>query len=335
MNTRDRYFHIDVLRATGILLMILTHVLSWHFGMPHMLEIWNAIHFVVVGLVFCSAYLYAKANTDTGIRHHFQWFLKRAIRLYIPFIIYLCAHYALWFLFPTWIRGYGIQKSFSFFISSITLTGGVDIGWLTTVFIQMAILFPFLLSFTRHKNNALFIGVLLFCGVTVFFRIPTAYTRAIAWIPWSLIAVFGFLYSDVESNNQKLLKKFVGKILFVSFMSYVLLYGTLTFINRPVLLTLHKYPPDLFYLSYGIVCTCMLILFFNHIQIVTTKIRRAITFVSRESYTLFFVHMVVLDATMTRMPSDWISETLIITSASLALTYTITKLNGLFRLKYV
>lgn len=325
MNTRDRYFHIDILRATGILLMILTHVLSWHFGIPHILDLWNSIHFVVVGLVFCSAYIYGKSNQNSDTRHHIPWFFKRVMRLYAPFVLYLCMHYLLWFLFPTWIRGYGIQKSYSFVIASLTLTGGVDIGWLTTVFIQLAILFPFLLSLTRHKNKALFIGLLIFCSITAFFRIPTEYTRAIAWLPWSLIAVFGFLYSDYPRSNMIL----------ISLITYAIFSIILRILHMPLLMTDHKYPPDLYYLSYGVFVTSCILGVLPYIEKFLLKARLFITFVSRESYTLFFVHMIVLDATMTRIPSDWIQETVIITSVSLTITYAIKRLNGLFHLKKV
>jgi fucose 4-O-acetylase-like acetyltransferase len=321
MKPSIRHFHIDVIRGTGILLMILTHVLSWHFGSKALFATWNAIHLVVVGLVFCSAYLYAKANADEKVQHKARWFIKRVLRLYIPFILYLAIHYTLWYLFPSWVRGYGIQRSIPFVLSSLTLTGGVDIGWLTTLFVQLAILSPFLLFVSRNpkKRNALIIFLLLYSTITAFFRIPMEYTRLTGWIPWSLITILGFMYSDVEKKSR------AQKILIGSVVFFVAFYVMLTLFDKSLLFTNHKYPPDLYYLSYGTMYTFCILVFFQYIQKIASKFQRFITFVSRQSYTIFFVHIIVLDIVMTRMPSNWIFETLSITSITLLITFCISR----------
>ena len=251
MKQIDRLLSIDALRGLGIILMILTHVLSWHFGEYGIGFIWNAIHMVVVGLVFCSAYLYAKANSDEKIHHRFKWFTKRIARLYIPFICYLIAHYTLWLLFPEWLRGYGIKQSLPFIASSVSLSGGVDIGWLTTLFIQMAIIFPFLLSLSRSKKHALPTAAVLIVVslITAFYRIPMDYTRLIGWLPWSLISLIGFTYSDIETLHPGKLKKFINSVVALCFVTYTTLFFVFRTLHMSVQLTHHKYPPDIFYLS--------------------------------------------------------------------------------------
>ncbi len=323
MKQIDRLVSIDALRALGIIVMILTHVLSWHFGEYGIGFIWNAIHMVVVGLVFCSAYLYSKANSDEKIHHRFKWFTKRIARLYIPFIFYLIAHYTMWLLFPEWLRGYGIKQSLPFIASSVSLSGGVDIGWLTTLFIQMAIIFPFLLSLSRSKKYVLFTTTLLivFSTITAIFRIPMDYTRLIGWLPWSLVSLIGFMYSDMETLHPGRLKKFTTSALALCFATYTLFYFIFRTLHMSVQLTHHKYPPDIFYLSYGLFFTFILITLFRRYELFLHPVKKYITFISRQSYTIFFVHIIVLDIVMTKMAGNWLSEFVVISVVSLVCTY--------------
>jgi hypothetical protein len=303
-------------------------VLSWHFGEAGALWLWNAIHLVVVGLVFCSAYLYAKANPDEKIRHKTKWFIRRVLRLYGPFVLYVAAHYCLWYLFPTLLRGYGIKKNIPFLVQTLTLTGGVDIGWLPTVFIELAVFFPFLLMLCRNPKTVRVTAsfLILFASVTTLLRIPTTYTRLTGWLPWSLVAVFGFLYSNFETQNRARLEKFTGIVLASGISVLLFFYSLLSYLHKPLLFTDHKYPPDIFYLSYGIAFTAILLILYPYIQGIAGRLRRPITFISRESYTLFFVHIIILDLVMTVRPGTWMYEFLLITGISLAITYVLSRI---------
>jgi hypothetical protein len=296
--TNNRYAHIDAIRAFAIVGIIITHIISLQLGSPLANIIWNYLHFTVVGLVFCSAYVYA-ARYKKENRELFSIgsFWKRCKRLYLPFLIYLIVHYAVWFIFPTIFHGFGLKKSVDFVISSLVLTGGIDFGWLPLLFIQLAVVSPFLLVSSRKPSHriVLWIFFIIWTLSTTILRIPDAYSRLVAWIPWSFILFLGFIYHDMESTQTIQTKNILINTVLIGGLSWMALYALLSHNGMSLTLTVHKYPPDLFYFIYGATITSVMLLIFpKHVQKESYG-AKAILFLSTHAYTIFFLHYLVLD----------------------------------------
>jgi len=131
MKTKERYIHIDILRAIAILGVMLTHSLAVFLGPDKINIFWNYLHFVVVAFVGCSGYVTAFSYKRLGDMNLLSWYGKRFIRLYIPYALYVVSFALLGLLLPVFFHYTGISYTGKFFLSSFLLTGGVDVGWLT------------------------------------------------------------------------------------------------------------------------------------------------------------------------------------------------------------
>lgn len=148
-----------------------------------------------------------------------------------------------------------------------------------------------------------------------------AYTRLVGWIPWSLAACLGFYIADNETTFYTSAGKRHLFTLFGGFFAIlIILFTFLSESHASVQFTTHKYPPDLYYLSYGALWTICLYILTTRIRI-SKHIMRGVQFISRESYSLFFCHMIVLDFVMTRIPSTWYWETVVIIFGSVAILF--------------
>ncbi len=319
MITRARHAHIDAIKAFATIVVMMTHVLAYHLGEYSTWFLWNYSHFVVVGLIFCSAYLYADSHPVEHTRVSVRWFLKRFTRLYIPYLIYLITHAFLMNIFPTSFTGYGWQKTVRFFIQNLTLTGGVDFGWLPVLFIQLALFSPLLLRIARSNTYRniyiLFIGV--FICISTVFRIPTQYSRLIAWLPWSAITCMGFLFSDAEKRNELFTYRFLQKVTICIAGVWMIFRLLLEYLKMPTSFDMHKYPPDISYLSYGALFTAICLLILHRYAIKHYVLKRVITYISKHSYQLFFIHFIYLDLVMTRFRSGWITEAFIVIGSTI------------------
>lgn len=290
---------IDFLRAIAIIGMIAIHTFSYSLGNPLNKFIWDYLHFVVVGFIFCSGYILSLNQNlaAASLLNIFIWYKKRFIRLFAPFFLYLFVHFFLWTIFPQFFSGLGLSKNTDFILRSMTLTGGVGIGWLTLLFLQLTIISPIILKFW-HLKKILLSYVIFSVIVTLSFTVskfPYEYYRVVMWIPWSLILMAGIWIYKLEIVNKKnMLINYIKAATF-SYAVFFMLLCVFTTKGITTLLIDHKYPPDFFNLSYGIFI-CSIILIIAQLKILKNKyIEKSYTYVSTNSYQLFFIHFVVLD----------------------------------------
>ncbi len=294
---KKRFYHIDFLRAAAIIGVIAIHVLSYSPVSRLNDFVGNYLHFVVVAFVFCSGYVMFSRYPERvqTLKQTLKWYKKRLIRLLLPFYIYLGLHYLLWILFPNYFSGLGLQKSSNFIVNSIFLTGGQNLNWLPLLFIELMFLFPIFALFHKRKKSLILYLSFTF-AVTIFFtffRFPYNYYRFEMWIGWSIVFLMPMTFVIYEKEKLRI-KTY---ILFggISAIIFTILFILWHFIPRSFYLIDHKYPPDLYNLSYGTAISMILILI-SKFKIFEKKIiKKAYLFLSKHSYNLFFVHYIVLD----------------------------------------
>lgn len=300
-----RFDEVDFLRAFGIIGVVIVHILTYSLTNPIYKFLWNNLQFVVVSFIFCSGFVLAYFYKDkfTNVSDTLKWYKKRFIRLTVPFWIYLCFHYALWLIFPNFFQGLGLSKSVPYFLKSAFLIGGTNLNWLPLLFLQLTFLFPFFANW-MHKKKILFV-YLFFSGfitlILTFFQFPYNHYRLIMWVPWSLVLLFAIFLSvkqktDVKSLITKKRNLFFGVLTFVGFILLYILNldsgKSLNFYN-------HKYPPDFFYLLFGVSLTCFFLII-GKMQIFQNNIIKNIyLFISKNSYQIFFIHYILLDLVLT------------------------------------
>lgn len=336
---KKRFEHIDFLRAVAIVGVVAIHTLSFHLNDHLFYFFWNYLNFVVVSFVFCSGYVLTaryreKFRSEVNI---LSWYSKRLLKLIIPFYLYLIAHYLLWLLFPQFFSGLGLQKSIPFILKSIFLVGGIDLNWLTLLFIQLTVLFPILMN-GLHKKRILYAYIAFSLIITIIFtiiRFPYNYFRNVMWISWSvilLISMFIFSKEHTDTNNKMSIKRYIyGALGSGTFFALLMIIHSVT--KQSFQLVDYKYPPGFYYISYGL-CVSFLILIVGELTIhKSEKIKKISLFLSKHSYTLFFVHYIVLDVVlkMTKGIVFWshpFIQFMIILSVSLAVCEGIAQLES-------
>lgn len=319
----SRSHHIDVLRAIATVIIIVTHVFQYHLGEFLNTFIWNYVHFAVVLFVFCSVsvLLPAVEQMEMSVESLFAWYKKRFWRLIKPFYIYMLAHAILILLLPSIFNGNGLKLTPAFLFDSFTLNGGINFNWLVLLFIEIALVFPLIYKVSQRKNWSIGWGIASFCFIvaTLFFpELRTTY-RLIMIIGWSLIVLLSIL---VVQNKIKAFHVFLGA--FTVFSVLLLIpEGYLAGANLSSRLIDHKYPPDVYYLSYATMMS-MAVYFVGKAKFwEQTWLKAIISFISKHSYEIFFIHYIVLDASLRLSWNVW-SQLSFVFVVTMLITYLIT-----------
>lgn len=300
-----RLSEIDMLRAVGIIVIMMTHVYSKHLGNAFDFALWNNLHFVVVGFIFSSGYVLTNKyqHSLTTVQQTLHWYKKRIIHLVVPFYWYLLAHYTLWYMFPGLFNGLELKKNLHYVAQSLIFYDGISLNWITLLFIQLMVIFPILMWMMNTKRKLFALYTICAAASAVYFvmyRFPYDHYRSVMWLPWSLIFLLGAYISQIEKNTNNAVRTMVYFKVGVAALSvYSLLWLLLDMYQRAHVLIDHKYPPNIFYLSYGVAATMGMLAFMKITKIHTNRfIHKIGTHISKHSYELYFIHYIVLDAVL-------------------------------------
>lgn len=268
--------------------VVFLHAVSYFLSNRTVFYLWDYIRFEVPVFIFCSAYLsFNKELFSEKPQAPFtvSGFIKRIKRLYLPYLIFLVIYSALVWLFEPQ------RLTVEYVWRNLILWGGIDINWLIVLFIQFAILFPFL-SYWFRANKILFwsYAALAISSAIYLFFFPFPYHwKYIMWLPWSvmgLITIF-FLVNRDKPKRITILGFFAAGIATLSFVLQYLRNGSITIYDN-------KYPPDMLFLSYGIAGLCLLYGIAQHRWFSKGPLLTGLTFMSTNSYSIYFIHYLVL-----------------------------------------
>ena len=330
---RKRFDEVDLLRAFGILGVIIVHILTYHLTSPIYIFFWNYLQFVVVAFVFCSGFVLSSIyqNSLDTISKTLLWYKKRFIRLIFPFWIYLLVHYSLWILFPQFFQGLGLIKTPLYFFQSAIFIGGTNFNWLPLLFLQLTFLFPIFTNLISKNKKILAVYIIFAIIVTAIFTFltfPYSYYRLAMFIPWSLVLLVAiFVAVQVKKEKPKFsidkVYLILGIVFFAQFISlYISNLGT----GRSLNFYDHKYPPDFYYLFFGLALTCFVLIIARLKFWQNPTLKKVYFYISNNSYQIFFTHYILLDLILTLSRKNAflqnpVLEFVIILSLSLILTF--------------
>lgn len=299
---KKRFDDVDVSRALGIVGVIAIHILTYNLTNPLNKFLWNYLQFFVITFVFCSGFVLTLAYGEklNTIRQVVLWYKKRLIRIALPFWIYLVVHYSFWLLFPNLFSGLGLSKSFEYFAKSATFIGGTNFNFLPLLFIQLMILFPLFLNWF-NKKKIIFTYLFFSIFITLIFTVvkfPYSLYRETMWVPWSLVLLLSIYFYKKEKED---ISSIVTKLRYLkwgvaSFLGFMGLFYLNDIFEKTQIFYNHKYPPDFYYLLFGISLTLFLFLIAKLQVWQNVFIKNLYYFVSRNSYKIFFIHFILLDA---------------------------------------
>lgn len=279
----SRDMRLDFMRALGTLTIIVPHVLS-----PNILVQIRA--FDVVMLVFVSGMSYAYQVMNGQSFGYYQYIKKRCKKLLIPTIVLILVIYCSVNIVSI-VLSKRIYYSIQDLMKSLLLfEDGIGYVWIIKVYLGLALIAPFVWKFIKKIDSNIFL--LVFCSFayiiylmtqvatqninipifSVFFKEYVFYVAAYA-IPF-LIGMY-----ICKIGKRKKCANIIWILLFVVVQIIIVLRGGGFTPND------NKYPPQLYYLSYGIACSIIIY------RIAPTRVASGIKWLSKNSLVFYLVHV--------------------------------------------
>ncbi len=273
--------NIDTLRGLGILSMIFVHITSWFLNDRSAFFIWNWGQFAVPVFVFCSTYLFFVKKQSLQQDGFTIYALKRLKRLLSPYYFFLIFYYLIFLIKDA------SRIKFQDVLQSVTLTSpGQEINWAILLFVYM-FLITLLLIISWRKSKVIFI-IFSFLALSsslllLSFSWPFNY-KLIMWLPWSLIILFSWFFAKYERRGWS-----YAFIIVITFIIFIITRAYLAGFGKSLVFIANKYPPNLYYLSYGMLGTAFI--YWLSTKNVFKPFEKVINYFSLHSYNIFFIHL--------------------------------------------
>lgn len=212
-------------------------------------------------------------------------------------------------------------------LSSYLLLDGIGYVWIIGVFVAVAMLNPFILRFSlRTKENSkyfLILGMIYlgYLGLTVlnqslneitafFFEHLVLYT-----IGYGLIAAIGIRFKQLSKKE-----------IWIGFIGSILIYLILAFVNDFYLVSMAKYPPTTYYISYAIGAIFGLTLLLDVKAVFNVFDNKLVYYISKNSMWFYLWHIIpvyfigVSQIFIPILETSWVARFLYVLIVSMILT---------------
>lgn len=316
-----RHLEIDILRGISMLVMILIHTNAYFLSNRIAFLSWDIGEFAVPVFIFCSAYIFFKREFTLTAKNAFSYFKKRLNRLIVPYYLFSLMYILLiWFSQPKKITP-------KFLLGNLTFTDGMGINWLVILFLIFVFIMP-LLYYLKKKSLLL---LYLFSGLSIvssiifmFYKPPIAY-QFTNWLPWSLIIVFVIYFVRYQEK-----KWFFPATIIFSLILFLVLRQILVFNHHSLIQYDNKYPPNLYHLIYGVFSIALLYYLSLKGVFNFSPLKKLIIFLSKYSYTIFFIHYLVIFSltAILKLKFNWISFFLTVFFLSISIQWSYNKISS-------
>lgn len=275
MEMENRKSYIDFLKVIGLLGIIAAHVKS-----PDWIMMLRS--FDVPLMVLLSGIL-AKKSINNREQKMGGYLLKRSCRLVIPTWIFLAVYFV---LFAIVDRTYDL----SYYLYSFLFTRyGIGYVWIVLIYLYCAVMAPFINKVKLSTKNIIII-FLIFCLYCLAFRLGIGTDNKIVMstiyfiIPYGIVTVLGMNYESF-SQKTKIIIITISGVLFIAYMCY---YWIQT--GSFQLVQIEKYPPRIYYLSYGI-CISFILLILCEKKNYRLFRSKLVVFISSHSFWIYLWHI--------------------------------------------
>ncbi len=280
MTQRDA--RLDFMRALGTLTIIVPHVLS-----PDILV--QIRTFDVVMLMFVSGMSYAYRAGAGVVYEYGQYIKKRFKKLVLPtyvliFLVF-CSMNAV-----SLVLSKGLYFDVADLCRSLFLfKEGIGYVWIIKVYLGMAIVAPFLWKVVnRTENSILFFGL---CGIAYLtYHYMHMFLQQVS-LPILSVILDEYIFYIVaymipfavgmyfcRHRDRKIISS-LFLFLFICIQLYVVFQKGGFSPNN------YKYPPEIYYLSYGIACSIVIY------HVAPTGLNSVVAWLSKNSLTFYLVHV--------------------------------------------
>lgn len=292
MNNRIEY--IDFLKFIGLTGIIIAHVGSPNWIM--MLRSFDVPLMVIISS-FLASYSIKKYKNDK--KQILSYYISRFKRLVYPTWIFLIFYFILRAIFSKEIMG------IKYYVATFLLTRyGFGFVWIILIYLYSAFLVPVYRTIGyKVKSIVLILLIYLLYELLYFFGIGTTNkiidTTFFYIIPYGVLTFIGYYYEKI-SNKAKIVLVSFNFILF-AVLAYYYFVKTGSF----QLVQIAKYPPRIYYLSYGLVCSIILIFICNKYNFKIFK-NNIICYISKHSMWIYLWHILAIDFyEFLKLPELW------------------------------
>lgn len=283
----QRDFVIDVLRFSGLMLIILAHVQPPEF-------IFQLRTFDVPLMIFVSGMAYGLSNVN--ITNYKSYLIKRCCRLILPVWAFFLFFYIFLFCFKINVFNHLLTTKM---IASTFLLNGFGYLWIIRVFIIIALVSPFLAKLLSTKSFLfdviIILSVVSFTTIThIYFSKPDVNKYWIMLVEdvllpglsYSAIFMTGYKWRCYNKEQKIKITALFGFILTLMQLFY---FKEMGYIIKP---QDFKYPPTIIYLSYSIVMiSASLVLVKILTNNVIIKPNKVISFISSNTIWIYLWHI--------------------------------------------
>lgn len=234
--------YIDILRALGLLLLIIAHT-----NPPLWLK--ELRTFDVPLMVFISAICYKTTNSKI-----LPYCIKRFKRIYIPVVVFLIIFFPLLYFLDSYTgnKNFGIPS----IIGSFLLLNGPSIGyvWIMRVFLMMAFIIPLINPIIKKTNFAqtiFIVATIIFLQEYLVVLIECISIKPLRFILDQYI-LYAIGYSAIVVIGLKIKEFTTIQKITISSIAFITLIAYSSISGFDIFPSLYKYPPRSIYILYGI-----------------------------------------------------------------------------------
>lgn len=313
----SRDFKIDFLRAVAILLIIMAHVKTVNnTGIIFQLRSFDVP--LMCMLVGMTSYMSLTKRSE----QYSSYLLKRFKRLIVPMWIFMTI-YLILAVFNRLIFNVDFPAPAKIITSYIPIWG-VGYVWIIRVYFIIAVIAPVIYKISVKVNNIylkiLILGVLLgiqqiLCYTEKFFSgfILTVYQQILSVnFGYIIIALIGMWVVQQKSGHT-----FVMSLLLLAVSVALSFYYGIDTINS------HKYPPDIYYISYGVTISLLLYLLLGKLTTFSRILGNKLIFwISASSLEMYYWHIFFAETLCRQFPNiHWSIRFVIVLIMTFLITY--------------
>lgn len=290
---KNRFQEIDDIRGISMIVMILIHTNAYLLSDKLAYITREISQFAVVAFLFCSTYLTIRRPYPATIPEFGFYLIKRLKRLLIPYYIFVVAYAVFMSLFANKTLPY------SYLVQNVLLTGGIDFNWLVLLFVQLTFVTP-LLQYLNDRHKGIFHGytaIALMSSIYFLTHTPLPYFRVIMWLPWSLVIIYTMHFDKLWRSTRI--------IILVTLLFGLVYYATQQYVLIPAKHSLsmyaNKYPPNIYHIAYSLFALNILYALSQWKVFAQKLVQPVIDFFSMYSYTIYFIHILIIEAVIRLM----------------------------------
>lgn len=276
----ERDYSIDMSRVLGIFLVILAHCIHPSFIL-HEIRTFDVVLLVFIsGISFELSYSKNKGSYGKYIKNRF-------VKLVFHTWLFLILYYS-------YIYTRGEKITIHAVVNSFLLIGGIGYLWIFRVMFINAIINPFLIKFQKNKSCfilALLIIVILFINDEIYRNITINIQSSVIYNLVLIFVHFTISYGSISFigiiwNKFRKIEKISVFILITS------IFVMMLFREKGFLINENKNPPQMLYISYGLMCSFLIYETLKRIKKIHFK--NIILFISKNSMTIYLFHIIAL-----------------------------------------